>query len=114
MDGGLDMDNEDTCDILEEISGLFDTVQHINENKYLLDHLEYGFKGTTGDRFYGLVPRLLENCKDYNAKSAFLALVDTDRFRQLTEYSNVDQDIEYMKSTIEKEHSLASIRKCAS
>ena len=41
--------------------------------------------------------RLLENCKDYNAKSAFLALVDTDRFRQLTESTFVGQDIEYMK-----------------
>ena len=97
LDGGLDLDNEDTSDILEEISGLFDTVEHINVTKYLLDYLEYGSRGSTGDRFYGIFPTILKNCKDYNAKSALLALVDTDRFRQLTGYSNIDQDIEYMK-----------------
>lgn len=105
-DGGLDFDNEITSDCFEEVSGLFDTVEHINENKYLLDYLEYGSSGTTGDRFYGLVPLLLDKCKDYNAKSAFLALVDTDRFRQLTERTNtIAQDIEYLKYSIKKKHS---------
>ena len=104
-DGGLDFDNEFTSDYFEEISGLFDTVEHINANKYLLDYLEYGSCGSSGDRFYGLVPLLLDNCKDYNAKSAFLALIDTDRFRQLTEYSSVDEDIKYLKYSIERKHS---------
>ena len=105
LDGGLDLDNEVTDDCFKEISGLFDTVEHINENKYLLDHLEYGACGSTGDRFYGLVPLLLDNCKDYHAKTALLALINTDRFKQLTEYSNIDQDIKYLKYAIEKEHS---------
>ena len=105
LDGGLNLDNEFTSDYFKEISGLFDTVEHINENKYLLDHLEYGPCGSTGDRFYGLVPLLLDNCKDYHAKTALLALINTDRFKQLTEYSNIDQDIKYLKYAIEKEHS---------
>ena len=104
--GGLDLDNNDVAsDYFKEISGLFDTVEHINENKYLLDHLEYGPCGSTGDRFYGLVPLLLDNCKDYHAKTALLALINTDRFKQLTDRSNIDQDIKYMKYAIEKEHS---------
>ena len=101
--GGLDSDNEDASYYLKEISGLFDTVEHINENKYLLDHLEYGSTGSTGDRFYGLLPTILDNCKDYHAKAALLALVNTDKLRQLTEHTRIDEEMKYFLYQIKKE-----------
>jgi hypothetical protein len=68
-----------------------------------LDHLEYGPCGSTGDRFYGLVPLLWDNCKDYHAKAALLALVNTDKLRQLTEYTRIDEDMKYFLYQIKKE-----------
>ena len=105
LDGGLNLDNEYTSDYVEEISGLFDTFEHINENKYLLDLLEYGPCGSSGDRLYGLVPTLLDYCKDYHAKATFLALIDTDRFKQLPTRCTAEQDIEYLKYKIKEERS---------
>lgn len=71
LDGGLDFDNGDTCYYLSNIFELFDTEEHINENKYILDHLEYDSPGSTGDLFYGLVALLFDKCKDYLLKLPF-------------------------------------------
>jgi hypothetical protein len=106
LDGGLDFDNGDTCYYFSKIFELFDTVEHINENKYILDHLEYDSPRSTGDLFYGLVPLLFDKCKDYRAKAALLALVNTTRFRSLCHNENsFNQDIEYWKHIIESEKS---------
>ena len=106
LDGGLDFDNGDTCYYLSNIFELFDTEEHINENKYILDHLEYDSPGSTGDIFYELVPLLFDKCKDYLSKAALLALVNTTRFRTLYHNKNsFNQDIEYMQHIIENEKS---------
>lgn len=106
LDGVFDFDNEDTCYYLSNIFELFDAVEHINENKYILDHLEYDSPRSTGDLFYGLVPLIFDNCKDYRAKAALLALVNTTRFRSLGHNENIfNQDIEYMQHIIENEKS---------
>ena len=103
MDGGLDSHNEYANYYLKEIYGLFDTVEHINENKYLLDHLEYGSFGSTGDRFYGLFPTIFNNCKDYHAKAALLDLVNTGKFRLLTDRTMIDEDMKYFLYQVKKE-----------
>ena len=75
---------------------LFDTLEHIKKNSYLLENLDSKHALFLWD----LTPAILDRYKNISEKSAFLSLINTDSFIQKcsvhADKESVEKDIKSM------------------